>query len=332
MFKKAAKEYLFPLLANGLNTKVLIRGLKYAVVHPFYHTVSNEYLPHIHPLYRPRTVGEFESHLDFLLKHFKAVSAQEVWEHQCQTRRIERPSFHLSFDDGLKEVYELALPVLQRKGVPCTVFVNTGFVDNQDLFFRYKAALLIDNLRKHIPSAGIADRLSSLLGRIGISGLKPDEALLEVSYNDRFVLDEIASLLEVEFSLFLKEQKPYLTTSQLNEMQTKGVTIGAHSIDHPNYQRIDLSEQVRQSIGSAQTVRAVWNVPQAYFAFPFSDSGISDPFFRSVDKKIDLTFGISGIREEQEGRHIGRIDMERYGRTARECIHKALVKHLFIRS
>jgi hypothetical protein len=38
----------------------------------------------------------------------------------------------------------MAMPILRRKGVPATVFVNSDFVDNQDLFFRFKAALIID--------------------------------------------------------------------------------------------------------------------------------------------------------------------------------------------
>jgi hypothetical protein len=67
----------------------------------------------------------------------------------------------------------------------------------------------------------------------------------------------------------------------------------------------------------------------AYFSFPFSDEGISASFFEAVADKVDLSFGITGINVQNDGRHLGRIDMEKNGGNAREIINKAFLKYRF---
>ncbi|GHT72927.1 hypothetical protein AGMMS50262_03060 [Bacteroidia bacterium] len=264
----------------------------------FYHTVSDEYLPHICPLYKPKTIREFEADLEFLLKHFRPVSMEEVRLHTTGEKRISRPAFHLSFDDGLREVYTVVLPILERKGIPATVFVNSAFVDNRDLFFRYKAALL--------------------------AGFMPEA--LKINYLNREKLDEVALNLGVDFNDFLQKQQPYLTTGELKTLQQKGFSIGSHSIDHPLYSLLSEEEQVRQTLQSCAYVQNTFAEKQAYFAFPFTEAGVSDGFFQKIFPAVDLTFGISGLRTAQNGRHLGRIDMETYGKNAKQSVYKAYIK------
>ncbi|RYD69268.1 MAG: hypothetical protein EOP53_27470, partial [Sphingobacteriales bacterium] len=80
-----------------------------------------------------------------MLKHFKPLRFAEVQE-IAKGSTVKYPSFFLSFDDGLRSFYEVAAPVLQRKGIEAACFVNSSCIDNKALFFRYKASLLIEEL------------------------------------------------------------------------------------------------------------------------------------------------------------------------------------------
>ena len=113
------------------------------VFQPFYHVVSNQKLPHILN-YNYRDTTQFEKELDFYLKHFKPVSLEELLVNKDSGEKI----FHLSFDDGLKECSEIIAPILLKKGVPATFFVNPGFIDNQRLFHKYKASLILGKLKE----------------------------------------------------------------------------------------------------------------------------------------------------------------------------------------
>jgi len=296
---------LLSLCGKIIGIKKLINFAKTPIINVFYHVVSDDYLPHIAPLYKYRTSKEFENDIDFLLKYFEPITANDIFLHTKGEKVITKPSFHLSFDDGMREVYEVALPILKQKGIPATVFVNSDFVDNKDLFYRYKAALIADNQ----PS------------------LKQE--VLEIEYLEKEKLDIIAQDLEIDFDNFLKEKKPYLTTEEIKILQKNGFIIGAHSIDHPYYDMISQEEQVRQTLESCRFVKENFDEENLFFAFPFEDTGVKNSFFEEIYKEIDLTFSTSGICSTQNGKNIGRIAMEGKMKNAKDIIYRALMARVY---
>ena len=96
---------------------------------PFYHVVSNQKLPYVLN-YPYRNSIQFEKELDFYLEHFKPVPLEYLIENPSSKEKV----FHLSFDDGLSECAEVIAPVLLRKGIPATFFVNSAFTDNRAFF------------------------------------------------------------------------------------------------------------------------------------------------------------------------------------------------------
>jgi peptidoglycan/xylan/chitin deacetylase (PgdA/CDA1 family) len=298
------------------------------MINVFYHTVSDDYLPHISPLYKPKNIKEFKNDMDFLLKYFQPISAKDVLLHVQKEKIISTPSFHLSFDDGLKEVYDIVFPILLQKGISATVFVNSDFVDNKDLFFRYKVALLIDKLTHVSISQAEKEHIRKWLIELGLKGSSIQSMLLQINYDNHTVLDEIAHTLDFDFNAFLREKQPYLNTKELKIMQQSGFSVGGHSINHPNYFLLSEEEQIRQTLVSCSFVQKKLLEQNSYFAFPFSEEGVKRSFFNSIYETVDLTFTISGINTAFDGRHIGRIDMETYGKNAKQCIHRAYLTHL----
>lgn len=326
------KNKIFPILASAIGLKTLIRVSEVGVIHVFYHTVSDNYMPHIHPLYTPKTTKEFSDDMDYLLRNFEPISIQAVWESRREGQAIKKPSFHLSFDDGLRGIYDQISPILSEKGIPATVFVNSDFVDNKDLFYRYKAALLIDKMNeingKNISAPKIAE-INKILSLANIFEGSVRLGIYKLQYRDKKLLDEIALVLGIDFYSFLKHERPYLESGELKLLQERGFTIGGHSKDHPIYEDLQLSEQIDQTLTSCDFVKNNFHEKNLFFAFPFYDSGVGEDFFSKIYPEIDLTFGISGIKSEYQGRHIHRIDMEKRGKNARQAIHAAYLTSIF---
>ncbi len=77
--------------------------------------------------------GEFERQINWLARRFEFVSLKEAQQ------RIESPSNHqpavsITFDDGYAENCESALPLLIRRGIPCTYFVTVENVLSGECF------------------------------------------------------------------------------------------------------------------------------------------------------------------------------------------------------
>jgi peptidoglycan/xylan/chitin deacetylase (PgdA/CDA1 family) len=70
----------------------------------------------------------FERHMDFLGRHFQFVSLDQVGEAARTGTPFTRPVVAVTFDDGYEDVYENAIPIMKRKGIPGAAFVVTDLV------------------------------------------------------------------------------------------------------------------------------------------------------------------------------------------------------------
>lgn len=283
-------------------------------IFPFYHTVSNDTVPHIKHLYSIRTVDEFEKDLDFFLKHYKPIEIESVIHSKTNGVPIEKNSFLVSFDDGLSEIHEIIAPILLRKGIPAVFFINSGFVDNKDLFFRYKASLLIDTLNKKKYTLHTENSILEWFQKNNLSIDNVRNSLLSINYNTQSLLDELARMVEFNFNDYLKLKKPYMSSAQINELIEKGFAIGAHSIDHPQYSDIDCNTQIKQTKESIEFISTTFNTKYKTFSFPFTDYCVSKKFFDSMyqpnKEAVDITFGCAGLKKDSITKNIQRIPIE----------------------
>lgn len=297
------------------------------LVAPFYHTVSDRPLPHIRHLYPVKSVRDFESDLDFLLKHYEPVDFHALPECLNGHWNKPKPPLLLSFDDGLREFADPIAPVLLRKGVPALCFLNSAFLDNNALFFRYKASLLIEATQAPASGRNLLHYLhEKRLMPPRTSGLK--QYLLSVKYHNQSVLDELAAIAGLDFSAFLARERPYLDSTQVENLIGQGFHFGAHSVDHPEYRYLPLEEQLRQTVASVEQVCNRFGLGYRLFSFPFTDFGVKADFFRFVldEKKIvSFTFGCAGLKTDQFPNHIQRIPMERHELSARAVMSREIL-------
>ena len=294
---------------------------------PFYHVVSDDILPHVLN-YNFRSVHQFETELDFYLKHFHPVTLVELLANPFPRKKV----FHLSFDDGLRQCAEIIAPILLKKGIPASFFVNTGFVDNRSLFHKYKASLLLRYLEKEQHPEVI-----KLLKDNNLVGQK----ILQASIHQVNVLDEIARISGFDFNDFLQRQKPYLSTSQIIQLQNRGFVVGAHSVSHPEFWLISAAEQWYEIQQSMKWLEKNIKPKIKTFAFPFSDFGVSRSILRKIHREqlCDISFGTAGIKFDEVENHFQRYPVEQNGEfinnlkselvyfVLRSIIGKATVKH-----
>lgn len=293
------KHHFFSLVSpfeRLLPTKWLMNRVKRPLIFPFYHTVSDQPLNHIRHLYPVKTTEEFIADIDFLLAHYQPVGVPEWLENLDNPDWPERSSFLLSFDDGLAEIKTVIAPILEDKSVPAVCFLNSAFVDNKDLFFRYKVSLLIDFFQQHPNHPAVKSR----------------DYLLGLGYREVETIDQIAAAAQLDFHAFLTDRQPYLSSEDIRDLIGQGFCFGGHSIDHPEYRLIGVEEQVRQTQVSTDWVKRQFDLDYRVFAFPFTDYGVEDAFFETIQKAemAAVSFGCAGLQPQTRPRHFQRIPFE----------------------
>ena len=298
--------------ARVLPLDLLIRLSGRRLLLPFYHMVSDDDPVHIRHLYPATTVSRFHADLDFFLKRYTPVSASTLIDRLKNRRPVEENSFFLSFDDGFREFHDIVAPILLKRGIPATCFVNSAFIGNKEMFFRLKASILIERILVKPLSPGQAKEIGDILSGENIP-FRSAYDLLMVTSRNREVLDRIAPLVEVSFADYLSRHQPYLTTDQIGALIRQGFTVGAHSVSHPYYYMLTEEEQVRETLDCIRYLADHFSVMDRLFSFPFTDFNVRKSFFETIGKDIDLTFGTAGLKRDEIKTNLQRTGMEKFG-------------------
>lgn len=153
--------------------------VRFPLLTPFYHIVSDEEVPHIKHLFGFRTIDEFQKDMEFFLKYYRPLALDELLVHAKNGRPLAENCFFLSFDDGLRENHDIIAPILKKMGIPATFFVTTAALDNADMLYRHKASLLVNYLLS-LQQKNIS-QIRSVLARHGIHTCDSDLAQLVLS-------------------------------------------------------------------------------------------------------------------------------------------------------
>jgi peptidoglycan/xylan/chitin deacetylase (PgdA/CDA1 family) len=292
------------------------------VLFPYAHIVSDTAPVHVRHLYAVPSIAKFESDIDFLCRQCQPLHLSDLEPTmRLRANNASVRSFVLSFDDGMREVYDVIAPILRRKGIPAIFFLNAATIDNKQLMWRHKISLLIERSRKQpalfFPRLGLRSA-ESLPGK-----------LKALRFVDQDTLDEMAKSFELDFGEYLRSARPYLTTDQVLELARAGFEFGAHSASHPYFNEMSVEHQKNEILGSVRFIREL-GLPCRYFAFPFHDNGVPGSVFRYMtDLGLVFSFGTSEGRVDSV-----EFSFQRFALDAgnRDYSVQGLLKQLSLRS
>jgi peptidoglycan/xylan/chitin deacetylase (PgdA/CDA1 family) len=81
-----------------------------------------------------RPSESFRQDVDYLSTHFDCLTLHDLCTRLDEGRPLNRPLAVITFDDGYRDNYTLALPILKQAMVPATLFVSTGYIGTQRVF------------------------------------------------------------------------------------------------------------------------------------------------------------------------------------------------------
>ncbi|MCK5509902.1 MAG: polysaccharide deacetylase family protein [Desulfobacterales bacterium] len=119
-----------------------------------YHSISNDAEDDIHPYYRINTSPSFfDRHMQFLYENsYKVIDLNQAVKilREPINQSTNQPINYvvITFDDGFRDFYTEAFPILQKYGYRATVFLPTAFIDNQKHKLKDKDHLNWDEVKE----------------------------------------------------------------------------------------------------------------------------------------------------------------------------------------
>jgi len=183
----------------------------------------------------------FERHIDWIGRQFAFVGLDEIGDRLARGDALDRPLAAITFDDGYADVYEHAMPVLVRKGIPAAMFVVTELVGRSDWQVHDRLYYLLDKAygRWTNPWDGLtrlfadADVAADDIPGLRAASRNPSQAvtalLPALSQHDA---DRLMAVLHAQTGGGPAAVPPTVTWPMLDEMQRAGFTIGSHTKTH----------------------------------------------------------------------------------------------------
>jgi len=232
------------------------------------------------------TLGDFRAILDWLVVNAVVVSLDDGLAALREKRQRERRHVvSLTFDDGYQDNLTVAVPELTSRHLPGTFYVATGYLDGKALYWWDVAQLWArqQGLR-------VSEVQRSLKKMHGLPRRK------EIERMSRAVKAQTGS-------------PEYLTSEGVLLLSSLGMTVGNHTVSHPELDRISPQETALEIVSAHSRLAELLPAPPRHFAFPegIVAPGADEPL-RSLGYRTAVTMRRGRNRRGTDCLRLRRID------------------------
>jgi len=233
------------------------------------------------------TVPTFERQIAILKEHFEVVPLSALLEDRRTARRALRPRCVITFDDGWRDNYDVAFPILRRHDIAATIFLATDFIGSDRAFWH--TALLSLFRRTKVPSSFAEQRafraypepvrreFKRLADLPGIPNAHDLDSLIETvkaSCHDDAIeelVQSVATALGTRRPV-VHERNFFLDWDQVRTMVASGIEMGSHGCSHRILTRLPASQAHDELVRSKTEIERRIGRQVRHFAFP-NDEG-----------------------------------------------------------
>lgn len=209
--------------------------------------------------------------------HFNVVSLTDVVAWLNESRPLPPRPLLITFDDGYRDNYDYAFPILKQRNLPAVIFLATDYIDSERPFFWDLVAYCFHHTtldRATLPLVG-RQAWSDEVARTAVmeSWLRtlkgaPDHLKWEaVRQAPRQLQVHVPAAAFAGLGL---------TWEQVRRMTAGGLEMGAHTQSHPILSRMNLDKARQEIVGSIARIEQATGRPVTAFAYPNGQPGDFD--------------------------------------------------------
>jgi peptidoglycan/xylan/chitin deacetylase (PgdA/CDA1 family) len=211
------------------------------------------------------TAEQFEARMRWVAANFDVLPLIEA-VHALRENRLPRRALAISFDDGYRDNYENALPILRHMNLPATFFIATGFLDGGCMF----NDLVIEAVRQ---ACGPQLELDDL--GLGCHRLASDEVrgrtIERILSRLKYFEPKRRSRAALEIAKRAGARAPtqlMMSSEQVRALPAAGMALGAHTVTHPILAEIPLRRAREEMSAGRARLEQISGAPVRLFAYP----------------------------------------------------------------
>jgi len=223
----------------------------------------------------------FAEMMAHLREHYNPVSMPQIVE--WLERGVELPDrpVAVTFDDGCRNVWTNAAPVLAKLGIPATIYIVTEFVRDGSMLWTDRLMSALAATQKNRLTLKQNGEVSELSIATDEEKIKADEAIRSICKvlpdikRVEFV-DEIVGELDVGERDLMSAWRDHfpLRPEDLDKLHDQGITVGSHTRSHKILSRCTPGQLQMELRESKKFIEDATGRPCLDFGYP--NGGIGD--------------------------------------------------------
>lgn len=196
--------------------------------------------------------GIFDEQLRYLKKHFNVIPLSQLRESKEKGIDLPKKSLVLTVDDGYRDFYDVAYPLLRKYELPATLFVTTGFINKELWLWPDKITWLLDVIKSIDETVALGNQV--LAPQQINDATRPAvwgaivAYLLSIGDEEKHIwIEQFAAATKQELPLDAPLGFEACSWGELKEMQSNGVELGGHTHTHPSLGQVtdkQLSDEI----------------------------------------------------------------------------------------
>lgn len=246
----------------------------------------------------------FAAHVRHLRDRYRLVSLDALAELAASGLAVDRPTALITFDDGYRDNYEVALPILKELKAPAAFFIPTDFFQRPRLTWWDHAAHVVKRTERSRIELDWPEPLAIEVNENGGSRTAAIAAVvrlyLDGKLNDdgedgprfRAHLEERAGVVVDEEAL---GRSLFMTWDHVRTLTSAGMAIGSHAHAHRKLASLPEAGQRFELTESKRILEAELNRPVAAVAYPFGWPGTFDDHTRRLAQETGYRLAFTAL-------------------------------------
>lgn len=244
------------------------------------------------------TTESFRSQMDYVKRNFDVVSFRDLYAVEVNGGALPRRPMIVTFDDGYRDNYTDAFPVLKELGIPATVFVATRHVGSRSLFWWDVVAYCLKATQRR---------------EIRLGEISGDAVPLDTQDRRRAAIEQVLTWMKTvpeEIKTGFAQRLPgalgvalepdvadgmHLSWDEIREMAHWGIEFGSHTVTHPVLSNVDDRQLDREIRDSKAALERELHTEVLVFSYPVGGLGRFDSRAMAAVARAGYRYAVSYV-------------------------------------
>lgn len=259
----------------------------------------------------------FENQIQFLRKKYNFISLTHYAEFlNGQKTDLPNNPIIITIDDGFKDNYDFAYPVLKKYSIPATIFITFDFINDKKWLWFNKLKYILQQtkyktfnfqLGSHTKQFYLNSVESQRNARLTIFNYCKSIRSSEIDV----LLNHLSETLKVPTPAQSSGDFLPLTWEQIKEMQKSHIEFGSHTCSHPILSKMKYDQLKKEIILSRKEISLKIGSEVSSFCYPVgTPEDINDDVIQ-ITKEAGYSCAVTTIPGSNHVRKINRFLLKR---------------------